>query len=142
MSISMGGQTLLSTSLHQMPQIGRWQNSPLRTSVYGVSGVVEISDEFHGREIRIDCTYSGYSSWALLEAAIAVVEAKIKTLRDKTLTVVVGGVTLTFPHCSFDSVERLPNPRDGRMVPYYDGSAVTAWRCELALVFFQLDATA
>lgn len=141
MSITHGGTTLLSTTLHQIPEVSEWNNSPIRSSAYGVKGTVEITDERHGRAIRIECTFSGYSTLALLETAIATAEAYVPAKADKTLVVVSAGSTLTYYHCTLDSIERLPSPKDGKRTAYYDGSGVNAWRHELAYNFWQAKET-
>jgi hypothetical protein len=141
MSLTLGGSSLISTSLHQIPELGDWVNSPIRSSAYGVRGTVEITDARHGRPIKIECTYSGYTTLALLEAAIATAEAYIPSKADKTLVVVVGAETLNYYHCTLDRVERMSNPKDGRICAYYDGSGVNKWRHELAFHLWQADST-
>lgn len=136
--ITLGGITLLSTSLHQMPEEDDFADDPIVISTYGVRGSLEFQDEQHGRLIRIECTFSGYSTAALLKAARDTVDNYTRTLRDKTLVFTGAGSTLTYYHCSLLKVERLPNDT-GRRGPYYDGSGVNGWREELAFHFWQLD---
>lgn len=139
MAVTLGGTSL--ATLHQLPEFGPFVNEPIITSVYGVRGTVQITDERHGREIRIACTYSGYSTVALLETALATLDGYIPAKADKTLVVTVGASTLTYYHCTLNAVERLPNPANGTAAPYYDGSGVNGWRQELMLHIWQSDTT-
>lgn len=139
MSITHGGTAYLSGTTHQLPELQPWVNEPMRSHVYGVRGSLELTDERHGRPFRILCTLTGYATWALLEAALLTLEGYVPAKADKTLVVVVGASTLTYYHCTFDGVERLPNPANGLNTAYYDGSGVNGWRHEIALHFWQLD---
>lgn len=140
MSVTLGGTSL--ATLNQLPELGTYTNEPIVSSAYGVRGTVQITDERHGRPILIECTYSGYSTYALLEAALLALEALIPAKADKTLVVVAGASTLTYYHCTLNAVERLPNPTNGRRSAYYDGSGVNGWRHEIMLHLWQSDATA
>ncbi len=58
--ITLGSYTLLSTNYHQLPDEGEYANQPIRTSVFGVGGSLEISDVRHDRSISIEVKFTGY----------------------------------------------------------------------------------
>lgn len=133
MTISLGGYTF--APLHQMPAEGDWEYEPFNTSFYGVKGSLELRDAEHGRDIQIECTFTGYSTPALLQTATELVDSKKGVLNDSTLTVVIGASTLTYRHCSFRGF--MP-----RSIAMYDGSGVNGWRRDGVLLFRQLQRTA
>lgn len=154
--ITLGSVILLNSPLHQIPIEGEFANDPVRTSVYGVRGQLEISDELHGRQITIDITLGGYgyptdatppgtyTTLALLKVARDALDAQIgkATASDKTLVIVMPDAsTLTYYHCTLDAVVRRENPL-GELAPWYDGSGRHKWLQNLTLVFQQLDGTA
>jgi len=138
MSVALGVTTLFSGSTHQLPDEGEWINEPNRVSVYGVRGTLQITDERHGRPISIACTMTGYSTLANLKTARDTLDAYVPAKSDLTLTVVAGVSTLTYYHCTFDGVERLPSP-NGIKGGFYDGSGVNGWMEEIVLHFWQSD---
>lgn len=132
--ITIGPYTLLSTNFHQLPEEGEYVNQPIRTSVFGVSGSLEISDVRHDRPIAIEVKFTGYASAALLQDDRDLLESYIDVAHDLLLAVTVGSDTLNYPHTTFDSVERMPNEL-GRKGPYVDGSGENGWMENLCLHF-------
>ena len=154
--ITIGSVILLNSPLHHLPIEGDYANEPMRTSVYGTRGLLEITDELHGRQITIDITLGGYgyptdatppgtyTTLALLKAARDTLDSRVSQAATsaKTLVVVMPDASsLSYYHCTLDAVARRENPL-GVLGPWYDGSGRHKWLENLALVFQQLDATA
>lgn len=136
MSISHGGYAFESITTHQLPIEGDWEQEPKVVNFYGVPGSVEIRDAIHGREITLEAKFSGYSTRALLQAALTTLDSKINSLNDKTLTITTSGDTLTYYHCTFRGFRRVGQPMQ------VDGSSVNDWFQDGALVWWQLKRTA
>lgn len=134
MTISHGGYGFESISTHGMPYEGAYEHNPKVASFYGVFGSVEVRDQQHGREIRVDAKFSGYSTRAALQTVLDTVDTKVNLLNDETLTVTVSGDAIAFYHCTFRGFER-----SGPM--YYDGSSVNDWQIDGTLIWYQLKRT-
>lgn len=134
MTISHDSYTFESITSHEVPIEGQFDHEPIVNSFFGVPGSVEIRDALHGREIRIGASFRGYSTKALLQAALTTVDGKVGRLNDKTLTVSDGTSTLTYYHCTFRGFERTGPPTA-------DVNGGAEWIQEGVLVWWQLKRT-
>lgn len=134
MSITLSGYTFPGSTTHQVPSEEEWENNPIYTNFYGVAGSVEIRDAEHGRMVMIEARFGGYSTPALLQAALYVVDGKAGSLNDSTLTVVLGASSCTYRNCTFVKFNRSSKMQ-------YDGSGVNGWYIDGVLVFRQLKRT-
>lgn len=138
MGISHGGYTFEGIDSHSMPLAERPETNDVTDQFMGIKGESEITDSPHGRDIRIRADFIGYSTYALLSAAMSRVEAKQNQITDQTLTftpIQAGEDPATFVHCTFKGVDY-----DGE--PFLDGSGVNGWIQRTTLMWRQLKTTA
>lgn len=124
MSINHAGETFGGIETHGLPLVEDPTFQDQTEAYFGVYGSQEVTDLVKFRFIRLEVDLMGYSTFALLEAAIRDAEALINDLQG-TLTI----NNASFKNCVFKAVTRVGPAQyvDGTL-PGYMQSLILVWK--------------
>lgn len=130
MSVSIGGTTFTTSSIHGTPIIPPWRFQRSAQGFFGVVGEYHVLGQLNAREIVLDFELTGYATLAAINSASTSINAGIGT--SGTLSIDVGGGDVSsLTLCTFDGWE----PSEA---PWKDGSGVNGWQQKGKLHFTQI----
>lgn len=115
-------------NFHGVMEMQPWEMPVQSFQVPGVLGVAHLVDMTKSRHIACEIRWQGYETYALLESAIAALDAFNGVLRGTVYF--TGPLEGAFPKCTFIGFERTSKAR-------YDGSGLNGWWIEGRLHWIQ-----
>lgn len=125
MALSHSGYNYEGSELYQDVLVSGFDMDITKHKFFGVIGETHLIDETGGRDLQLSYTLSGYSTAALLKAALGRIAAKGGSLTG-TLSVGRGGSTETYPQCTFLGYEMSSDS-------FYDGGGNYGWIADIVL---------
>jgi hypothetical protein len=126
-AISHAGFTFLGITTHQLPEFQPWEFEDLEVRIFGVRNAQEIRDATHARTIFCEAEFTGYSTFADLENALATIDTKINSKGTLTIN------NVAYITCTFKGFDRSREPA------FFDGSGVNGYIQRGRLIWRQLE---